>query len=149
VELENAKLKAERSGARLASAKAGKSRAEYELEQTRLVAPFDGWVLDVAVQVGQTLISTMNAQPAVTLAERGWYTAIAQLPGNALDALTIGQSARVVVAGNTFEGTIKTIGLEPVNGEAGTLALYRVGVEFQSPQARFRAGQGASITLLP
>jgi RND family efflux transporter MFP subunit len=149
VELENAKLKAQRSGARYAGARAGRSRAEYELEQTRLVAPFDGWVLDVAVQAGQTVISTVNAQPAITLAERGWYRASALLPGTALDALTIGQSAGVVVAEKTFAGEIKTIGMEPANGKAGKLALYEVGVEFHSSRTRFRAGQRALISFSP
>lgn len=147
VELENAKLKAVRGGANYSRAEARLSRAQYELANTKVIAPFDAWTLEVQVREGQSVISKLGAHPAVTLAEQGRYIAYTEVPGSVSDSLRIGQSAGVVVANTLYEGRIRLIAVEPSNGKTGESALYKVGVEFHSTEARLRAGQTAKVKL--
>lgn len=147
VELENARLKAERSAAKYRNAEAGLSRANYELANTKIIAPFDAWVLDVLVQERQSVISELGAQPVVVLAEQDRYLAHTRVAGSLLDSLRIGQSASVVVGETRYEGYVKLIAMEPFNDRTGDAALYKVGVEFYSRESRIHAGQAARVKL--
>jgi len=147
VELEDAKLKAERSAARRRQADAGLSKATYELANTKITAPFDAWVLDVFIQERQTVVSELGAQPAAVLAERGRYLAYAHVPGSLLASLGIGQAAKVQVAGSVYDGRIAWIAMQPSNAKGGDDARYKVGVEFYAHETRLHAGQAAGVTL--
>jgi RND family efflux transporter MFP subunit len=140
VELENAELKSKRANAAWSAAGARLMRAEYNLGHSRLVAPFDGWLLGRNAEVGQTIISTQQAQTLLVIAAANEYLARAEVSGKKLRDLKIGDRAKVEVGGKSFAGTITVLGLEPVAGN-----YYEVAISFNSGGELLRAGQQAEV----
>lgn len=132
VELENAKLKSVRAQARFA-------QAQYQLGQSRIVAPFDAWVLEVRVQPGQQVVSALEARPLAVLAAAGEYAVHARVPGSVLERLALGAAATVTVAGKSYAGKVRALALEPGKGDE-----HEVTVLFSSAE-RLRPGQSAKV----
>lgn len=143
VELENAKLNAERADAALSQAQARLTQARYELEHSRITAPFDGWVLDARTRAGESITNTLENRPVLVLAEQGEYVARLQVPLS--QTLLMGQQAKVIVAGRQFEGRIATTGLEPVHRAGSGSPQYEIGVAFKTGKLLLRAGQPARV----
>ncbi len=143
VELENAKLKVTRARAALKEARAELALATIDLRDSRIVAPFDAWVLAIHAQPGQTVVSTLEARPLVVLAAQGKYVAKAWVAADALEKLKVGQAATVTVSGKRYQGRIKAIGLEPA--AQGGDKKYAVSVLFNAPDTRLPAGQSARV----
>ncbi|MCG6975753.1 MAG: efflux RND transporter periplasmic adaptor subunit [Acidiferrobacterales bacterium] len=146
VELENAELKAKRASAAWNAAGARLKRAEYDLGHSRLVAPFNGWLLGRNAQVGQTIISTQQAQTLLVIAAANEYLARAEVPGKKLRDLKMGDRAVVEVADKKFNGVITVLGLEPVAGRKKDDTYYEVAISFNSGGALLRAGQQAEVS---
>lgn len=142
VELENAKLNAERAEAAFSQAQARLTQAKYELEHSRITAPFDGWVLDVRTQAGESITNTLENRPVLVLAEQGEYVARLQVPASA--KLVMGQQAKVVAAGQQFEGRIATTGLEPAHSTSSG-PQYEIGVAFKTGKLLLRGGQPVRV----
>lgn len=146
VELENAQLKAKRADAALDGARARVKRASYNLSNSRIIAPFDGWVLVRKVEVGQSIISTQQAATLLVVAASNSYIARAEVPGGALNKLEPGEAVEVEVDGMDYKGTVRQLGLEPVRPTTGGEAYYEIGVHFDSGGRLYRAGQKAEIS---
>lgn len=142
VELENAKLNAERAEAEFSQAQARLTQAKYELEHSRITAPFDGWVLDVRTRAGESITNTLENRPVLVLAEQAEYVARLQVPASA--KLVMGQQAKVFAAGQQFEGRIATTGLEPAHTTSGG-PQYEIGVAFNTGKLLLRGGQPARV----
>lgn len=147
VELQNAQLKKESNEAAYSAARARVQRAQYELSNSALRAPFDGLVLQKKVEVGQTLVSTQQVQTVLTFAAAGDYIARGLVDGKKIKRLAIGQKTTVKANGNTFSGEINSLGLEPVAGSKPDSPRYEVSVRFQSSDVMLRAGTEAEIGL--
>jgi RND family efflux transporter MFP subunit len=115
-ELEDAELKANRANAGWKAAAARVKRAQYDLDHSRLRAPFDGWVLGRNVQAGQSIISTQQAQILLVVAAADKYIARAEVPGKKLASLKMGDRAVVEVGGKSYKGTVSVLGLETIAG---------------------------------
>jgi RND family efflux transporter MFP subunit len=147
VELQNAQLKKEASEAGYSAARAKLQRAQYELSNSVLRAPFDGLVLDKRVEAGQTLVSTQQVQTVVTLAATGDYIARGVIDSKEIKNLAIGQKATVKANGKSFSGQISSLGLEPVAGSKPNKPQYEISVRFHSSDVMLRAGTEADISL--
>jgi RND family efflux transporter MFP subunit len=143
-ELEDAKLKKKRADAAVEAARARVTRAKYELDQSIVRAPFDGWVLRRQVEPGQSIISTQQASVLMVVAAADRYIARVQVGGDTVAHLNVGDSARVKVGGHSYDGKIRSVGLEPSTDTAA--ARYPVAVEFNSAGARLYAGQKAGVS---
>ena len=146
VDLENARLKANRTEAGLKAAGAQLSRARYELDHSRITAPFDGWVLEVHAQPGQSLVNALEAHPLIMLAAQGEYEVHVRIPGPVVNGLKVGQNVNISVAGEGYAGRLRSIGFEPVAGKGGGKTLYEIGVVFTT-QNLLRAGEPARVEL--
>lgn len=146
VDLENARLKANRAGAALKAAGAQLSQARYELNHSRITAPFDGWVLEVRAQPGQSLVNALEAHPLIMLAAQGEYEVHVRIPGPVVNGLKVGQNVNISVAGEGYAGRLRSIGFEPVAGKGGGETLYEIGVVFTSHNL-LRAGEPARVEL--
>jgi RND family efflux transporter MFP subunit len=144
VELENAKLKAQRADAALREARARLAAARYALERSAINAPFDAVVLEVRVQPGQSMVSRLEAKPAIVLAALGEYLARGSVSGSRIEGLQVGQAASVLVGGNRYSGRVHSFGLEP---QAPGGSEHDISVVFSSGAAVLRAGQSASVEL--
>lgn len=137
VELENAKLKSVRARARHAQAK-------YQLDQSRIVAPFDAWVLDVRAQAGQNVVNALEARPLVVLAAAGEYLAHLRVPAATVDRLKPGQAVSVSLGGKVYSGRVYSLALEPAGGKVD--GPHDVTVLFQSPEM-LRPGRTVTVDL--
>jgi RND family efflux transporter MFP subunit len=147
VEIENARFKATRAEAAFRAARARLAQARFSLAQSAIAAPFDGWVLDVRVQAGQSVVSNLEARALIVLAADGEYLARSLVPGAVLDALRLGQAATVSVKGKSYPGLVHALKLEPTVGKGGNDALYEISVAFRTTETGLRSGLPARIEL--
>jgi multidrug efflux system membrane fusion protein len=131
----------------LAEARARLAQAQLDLERSRLKAPFAARILAVNAMSGQAVVSSLQSQPLVILADSQAMLAEAEIAAGQLNGLAAGQAAQVGLGGDWLDGRIYDIGLEPVRrGEREV--FYRVRVMFQVPQGRLlRAGMPAVLRL--
>ncbi|WJW76129.1 HlyD family efflux transporter periplasmic adaptor subunit [Thiohalobacter sp. IOR34] len=138
-------------GWRRAEAAWRKARAEqvaaaFELEHSRLRAPFDARVIAVRIQPGQPVVSRDRAEPLLVLARRGRMLARAWLPARELVGAEPGQVVRVRLDGRRYAGTLVTLGLEPDPGAAEP--RYALEAEFEvADEAGLRPGLPAVLEL--
>jgi RND family efflux transporter MFP subunit len=146
VELENANNRAQRAGAALKDAHARLAQARYALDRSRLVAPFDAWVLEVRAVPGAAVVSALEARTQVVLAAHGEYLARSRAPAPAVARLAPGAAVSVQAGGRTYAGKVVSVGLEPLDGKSGEGALHELVVLFQSAEA-LRPGLPVKIEL--
>jgi len=146
VELENGQLKLQRVKAALKAADAKLTQAKYNLAHAMIVAPFDGWVLDVNVSQNETINNNLQSQPLLVVAEANKYIARILVPIGTVHKIKIGDPARVVIGNRKFSGTIAVIGIEPESTNKES-QLYAVDIKFSSKGLLIRPGQPAKIVL--
>ncbi len=144
VELENAKLNADRAAAICRQAQAHFTRANYELEHSKITAPFDSWVLEVRARTGESVNSATEIRPLLVIAEAGEYVARLRVPAKIAALLEIGQRAHVIVADRPFAGWVVTTALTPVEHKSGD-ARYEIGIAFKTGDLLLRGGQSARV----
>ncbi|MEK7816375.1 MAG: HlyD family efflux transporter periplasmic adaptor subunit [Pseudomonadota bacterium] len=137
VELENAQNKSVRAQARFEEAK-------YQLERSRIAAPFDAWVLEMRVQAGQSVVNALESRPLVVVAAAGEYLARLRVPSATVDRLKLGQSVNVSVGGKSYAGRIHALALEAAGGKSD--GQHDVAVLFQAPEM-LRPGRAAVVEL--
>jgi len=145
VALEEAREKVARAEADLRSARAQKSKAQYRLSRSRIVAPFDAWILARYIAAGQTVVSELEAKALIELAAVGEYLASFEATADELKQMQLGQEVSVRAEGASVNGAIASISLEPVKGVAGHAPTYAVTVQFSFNDKLLRAGQTVSV----
>ena len=106
---EHERLVAE-NGAALARSRVLAAEAELldvrvRLEQTRIQAPFDGWVVAVPSYAGQAVVNRCHSTPLVELASTE-ISAVAELPPGQAQPFAPGTPVRITVDGDTYTGSI-------------------------------------------
>jgi HlyD family secretion protein len=114
------------------------------LDDTSLRAPFDAVVIIRQAEPGLSVASGLQPQMLLTLARSGEMIARMQLPSPQIDNLKTGQTVTVSVAGTSYTGKIKTLGLEPIQTKEGS--VYPVDVLFPNKRP-LRAGMPAVVKL--
>lgn len=137
VELENAQNKSVRAQARFEEAK-------YQLERSRIAAPFEAWVLEMRVQAGQSVVNALESRPLVVVAAAGEYLARLRVPSATVDRLKLGQFVNVSVGGKSYTGRIHALALEAAGGKSD--GQHDVAVLFQAPEM-LRPGRAAVVEL--
>jgi multidrug resistance efflux pump len=121
------------------------TEAEVNREYSRISAPFDALVLEVAAEAGETVVSRLQARTLVVLAPAGRMRASAWVAAETMDGIVDGAPAEVDVNGRSFSGQVAGIAMEPKPG-SDVRPLYRVDVDFEVPaELLLRSGQAASI----
>ena len=127
-------------------AKATLTLSQQHLEYSNIQAPFDGLVIDVRVQAGQTVTNRYQITPMIILARSGTMMANTQLESNQLNSLKTGDAVNVAVSNSSYEGRIVEIGLEPITDQPQI--RYPVSVEFSVPNdVLLRSGMPAQVDL--
>ena len=112
VELDNAKNKLARADAAQKQAQAQLMQAQYELDKSRLRAPFEGWVIARKAEAGQAVAASLEPPVLFVVAARGQYRAQARVPAAQAANLQSGQDVGVVVAGKRYAGKVQSVGFE-------------------------------------
>lgn len=127
-----------------AKADADRANADKDIAESMIRAPFAAVVISRKAEVGQTVVSQLQAVPMLTLAATDAYIARAMLSTTDLNALSIGQTVDVSTGGQRHKGEIVQLGMEPVDATQG---LYVIDVRFPATDSVVRAGQHAVIHL--
>lgn len=143
-DLDQARLRRVKSLSMLAEARSRLLQNQKMLDDTSLRAPFDAVVILRQAEPGLSVASGLQPQMLLTLARSGEMIARMQLPSPQIDNLKTGQTVTVSVAGTSYTGKIKTLGLDPVQTKDGT--AYPVDVLFAIKQP-LRAGAPAMVKL--
>jgi HlyD family secretion protein len=121
----------------VAARQAGLSRAERNLDRTRLRAPFAGRVNQVELEVGDYAVRNQRGLEMIS-DQLNFY---AQIRGYLARALQIGQAVRVDVQGTTYEATVASIQPDP-DPETFTHAI-----RLRMPEDEIRSGSVAVANL--
>lgn len=143
-DLDQARLRSVKSLSMLAEARARLLQNRKMLDDTSLRAPFDAVVILRQAEPGMSVASGLQPQMLLTLARSGEMIARMQLPSPQMDNLKTGQKVTVSVAGTSYTGKIKTLGLDPIQTKDGS--VYPVNVLFTS-KLPLRAGMPAVVKL--
>ncbi|MGB5465688.1 MAG: efflux RND transporter periplasmic adaptor subunit [Sedimenticolaceae bacterium] len=128
-------------------ARAALLEARLDLERSVVRAPFDGLVLAVNAAPGQTVVSDLQSQPLVTLADNTVLRARAQVDAVQAARLHTGQALRATVRGRALEAAVSFVGLEPV-GTAGQGPRYELVVDLATDeQTELRVGETVTLDL--
>lgn len=147
-ELQMMRIDAADADAEFSGALANSAQAQLDLERSVLRAPFHGVVVQRLAEPGQTVMPTAKPVPLLVVAETGRMHARAEVQRDALAKIQRGQAIKVIVAGQTYPGTVKFVGLEPLDGLGGQFAQYELVVEFNPPaNAALYAGQPAQLSV--
>ncbi|MGC4026078.1 MAG: efflux RND transporter periplasmic adaptor subunit [Mesorhizobium sp.] len=136
-----AKLQLATAVSAVAQARAQLETARAELERTRIVAPFDGIVDDVSVELGSSVIqggevaTMLSLDPVVVRGE---------ISERDLSHIKIGDKAEAtLVDGAKVEGSVRYISREATTATR----TYRVEIQIPNPDGRIPAGMTAELTL--
>ncbi len=100
----------ESADARLRQREAELSRAERNLERSRLSAPFAGRVNSVALEVGDSV--SLN-QAALELVDLSSLMLDLEVPGDVAAALALGQAVELEAAGSRYHGVLVALQADP------------------------------------
>jgi len=142
-DLEEAKIAFSSAVSRYQTATAALVEARLNLEQSAIHAPFDGVVLQRNAEVGQTVVSTLQSIPLVTVAATRQMRVQTEVSLAQINKLSVGQSVVVESGGTRMKGAISFIGLEPLPGNGEP--RYPLQVLFFTEGNVVRAGQPAKI----
>ena len=144
-ELLRARHAFDKAGAELAAARVRLDYARWQLNKASAVAPWDAWVVRRDAESGQMLVAEQRSKPLLLLAKSGSMAATAFVPVSALDAIRVGQAAKVSIEDKTVSASVAAVSLQSgVQHEA----RYRVDVVFDVADGDvFWAGQAARISL--
>ncbi|MBI1424509.1 MAG: efflux RND transporter periplasmic adaptor subunit [Gammaproteobacteria bacterium] len=145
-ELQVAKNNEVKAAAERDHARAVLVKAQQNLRYSTLRAPFNALVLERHVQVGKVLAAELKPETLFIVADADQMLARIFVTEAQLSRFKLGQSAKVLIDGNSLNAVIKAIGFEPVGGgkEAGS---YPVDVEFGRGDRMLRAGQHVKVDL--
>ncbi|MCR4304079.1 MAG: efflux RND transporter periplasmic adaptor subunit [Gallionella sp.] len=143
-ELDQARLKLVRSQSALSEAHARLQQNQKALDDASIRAPFDAVVVLRQAEPGQSVAAGLQPQMLLTLARSGEMIARMHLSLPQMSRLQTGQTLSVSVAGISYTGKIKMLGLEPVSTKEGP--VYPVDVVFPS-KGLLRAGAPAQMKL--
>ncbi|MFO7603780.1 MAG: efflux RND transporter periplasmic adaptor subunit [Gammaproteobacteria bacterium] len=117
-------------------------QTEIALERSRIQAPYDGVVLSVQVQPGQTVLSQLQVMPLAVVAQADKMVARAWLDAADLDKYAGVSATQVSVAGRQY-----AVVSQHIVYEANDKGLYALEVVFDSAGASLHPGMAANIIL--
>lgn len=134
-EKQMAEIGAAKARAELSKADAKKVEADLALEHSVLKAPFDALVVLVDAVRGQAVVSDLQSNPVVMVADANQMTASVLVPGSELKGLKIGAKARVRVEGKKIDAVIYSLGMEAWAGkDEDSESLYEIEILLTMPQ---------------
>ncbi len=140
-QLEQAKANVEQSAAATEQAKAN-------LDYCTIVSPVDGIVIDRKVEVGQTVVSSMNAVPVLTIAEdlkTIWVEAT--IPEADVGNVKVGQAVSFTADAyrRTFTGVVKQV--RKAATTTNNVVTFPVIIEAENPDEMLFPGMTATLSI--
>jgi macrolide-specific efflux system membrane fusion protein len=147
---EVAKLEADVRGqaANLAQLQAQLDRSKVNLAYTRITAPMDGVVVNIPVQVGQTVIAVQVTPVMVTVAELDTITVRTKVPEADVQSVRPGQKASFSTLsgdGRHYEGRLRVI--QPIPERAGNAVFYNALFEVDNHDRKLFADMTVQVDI--
>jgi HlyD family secretion protein len=130
----------------LKTAQISLEQAKSNLRKSQIVAPFDGVVADVNVQVGQ--MSSANAQPII-LVDRSRLESQVNISETDLPRIKVGEKVQVTfdaLSGQTFGGQVVKVPL--VGAVTQGVVNYPVVIALDQADRQIRPGMTANVTIV-
>ena len=153
--LEKAKASYDSASASLKSAKASVeqseadvSQAEANLKYCTIVSPVDGVVIDRKVEEGETVVSSMNAVPVLTIAEDlsvVWVQAT--VPEADIGNITVGQTVTFTADAYRRKFTGKVIQIRRAATTTNNVVTFPVIIEAENPDEMLFPGMTATLSI--
>ncbi len=149
------------ANASIRSLQAQLANAQWELEQTNVRAPHDGYIVNLQVRPG-TAVRTFAATPAMSYVSDEIKEIVASFSQSSIRKLRVGDPAEMVFAlfpGEVFAGKVSHIikatgtaqlgigGTIPIMTGAPATARYVVRISLDDPEMLDRLPQGASCSV--
>ena len=145
---ESAKAALASAKAEVESAQASVDQAEANLSYCTIVSPVDGIVIDRKVEEGETVVSSMNAVPVLTIAEdldTIWVAA--DIPEADIGGIQVGQDVTFTVDAyrERFRGKVKQI--RKASTTTSNVVTFPVIVEAENPGQKLFPGMTATLSI--
>jgi HlyD family secretion protein len=145
--LKVAKAQVKQAEANRAQAKAALKKADRELSYCTIYSPVDGVVIARRVNVGQTVVSSLNA-PSLFLIARDLTRMEVWAPVNEADIGHVRETQKVnftvdAIPGRVFEGVVSRVRLEPTITQS--VVTYTVEIQTQNADKVLRPYQTANV----
>ena len=132
--------------ARLAAAQAVLDAAKARLAQTSLAAPFDGAVIDISVEVGE---STQPGKVVLTLGDTAnMQIETTDLSERDIPRVKIGQDVNVYIESLDTRVTGRTVSISPIPELVGGDVVYRVTISLDEQPKGLLWGMSAEVEIL-
>lgn len=129
-------------------AKADKVRAAKNLNSAEIYSPIDGIVISREVEVGQTVVSSMNVANLYTIADLDNMQVIGNVDEADIGQVKMGQRVTFSVDAypdDLFEGLVTQVRLNPTT--ESNVVTYEVVVNAPNPEHKLIPGLTANLTI--
>jgi multidrug efflux system membrane fusion protein len=135
------KIQVAQSAAQLEAARAGVRTMQIQLANTRMVAPFDGFVDNRYVDVGDYM--RVGDKCALVIAPEP-FLAVGSVSEQQVGQITVGEPATAhLVTGESVQGKVRFVATKADD----TTRTFRVEVELPNADAKLRDGVSADISI--
>lgn len=136
--------------ARLAyeKSKADRVRAAKNLNYAEIYSPIDGIVISREVEVGQTVVSSMNVADLYVIADLENMQVVGNVDEADIGQVKVGQNVTFTVDAypdDTFKGTVTQVRLNPTT--TSNVVTYEVIVNAPNPELKLIPGMTANLTI--
>lgn len=129
-------------------AQADRVRAAKNLSYAEIYSPIDGIVISREVEVGQTVVSSMNVANLFTIADLSNMRVVADVDEADIGSVKVGMSASFTVDAfpdDVFEGQVTQVRLKPTT--TSNVVTYEVLINAPNPELKLIPGLTANITI--
>lgn len=147
-EFQTSKKDYEVSKAAYEKAMADRVRAAKNLNYAEIYSPIDGIVISREVEVGQTVVSSMNVANLYTIADLDNMQVIGNVDEADIGQVKVGQRVTFTVDAypdDLFEGTVTQVRLSPTT--ESNVVTYEVVVGASNPDHKLIPGLTANLTI--
>lgn len=129
-------------------AQADKVRAAKNLNYAEIYSPIDGIVISREVEVGQTVVSSMNVANLFVIADLDHMQVVGDVDEADIGQVKVGQDVDFTVDAypdDTFHGTVTQVRLSPTT--TSNVVTYEVIVSAENPDHKLIPGLTANLTI--
>lgn len=147
-EFSNTKKEYEVAVAAYEKSKADRVRAAKNLNYAEIYSPIDGIIISREVEVGQTVVSSMNVANLYVIADLDNMQVVGNVDEADIGQVKVGQNVTFTVdayTNDTFTGTVTQVRLNPTT--TSNVVTYEVIVAAPNPEHKLIPGMTANLTI--
>ena len=123
-------------------------RAAKNLNYAEIYSPIDGIIISREVEVGQTVVSSMNVANLYVIADLENMQVVGNVDEADIGQVKVGQHVTFTVdayTDDTFNGTVTQVRLNPTT--TSNVVTYEVIVDAPNPELKLIPGMTANLTI--